>query len=297
MTDVDRLRLEYHVVDVFTDRPFAGNPLAIVLGGESLTTVQMQRLAEQFHLSETAFPLFPPDVDGADYQLRIFTPEVELPFAGHPSVGTAWLLRSLGRLELGTARQSCGAGVLALQVSEDSATVSGGEPMLADVADRDAALAAVGLGASDLSGPPVKVASVGLPYVVLPVHVSALSRCEGDLKLLRGFFGLPNELTGVYVVAWEDAVANVAARMFASDIGAVEDPATGSAALAFGVYAAGQGLIPDGVTTINISQGVQLGRPSKLRVDVEVQDGAVFHTQVTGKVAPVATGTIEVPPL
>ena len=191
MTDFDRSRLEYHVVDVFTDRPFAGNPLAVVLGGESLTTEQMQTLAGQFRLSETAFPLFPPDVDRADYQLRIFTPEVELPFAGHPSVGTAWLLRSLGRISAGTALQSCGAGVLALQVTEASATVSGGEPILADVVDQDTAIAAVGLDASDLIGLPLKVASVGLPYVVLPVKWSALSRCEGDSRLLRGFFGLP----------------------------------------------------------------------------------------------------------
>lgn len=297
MADLDRSRLEYHVVDVFTDRPFAGNPLAVVLGGESLTTEQMQRLAEQFHLSETAFPLFPSDVEGADYQLRIFTPEAELPFAGHPSVGTAWLLRSLGHLAGGTARQSCGAGVLALQVAEDSATVSGGEPMYADVFDRDAALAAVGLETSDLSGSPVKVASVGLPYVVLPVVRSALARCHADLRLLRGFFGLPNELTGVYVVAWEDSVTKVTARMFASDIGGVEDPATGSAALAFGVYAAGQGLIPDGSTTITVSQGAEMGRPSQLRVTVEAQGGVVLDTEVTGKVAPVATGTIAVPPL
>ena len=95
-----RSRLTYHIVDVFTDEPFSGNPLAVVLDADHLSTDQMQRLAAEFQLSETAFPLTPSQADmklGANYRLRIFTPVTEIPFAGHPSVGTAWLMRELGR--------------------------------------------------------------------------------------------------------------------------------------------------------------------------------------------------------
>lgn len=291
----DRAKLEYHVVDVFTDRAFAGNPLAVVLGGEDLTTGQMQQLANEFHLSETTFPLFGGDLQGADYQLRIFTPEVELPFAGHPSIGTAWLLRTLGRIESGAASQLCGAGVLALDVSEESATISGGEPMFGEPVDPMAAVRAVGLAESDLADGPIAVASTGLPYVVVPVHPAALARCVGDIAALREPFGIVNEMTGVFVVAWDEEPTKVRARMFAGDIGAVEDPATGSAALAFGAYLVGAGLVSDGETTIEIGQGVELGRPSQLRVAVVADAGRVLRTQVSGQVVPVASGTIAVP--
>src|SRR5882724_7553064 len=114
--------LDYHVVDVFTDRAFTGNPLAVVLGGDELTSAQMQAIAREFNLSETTFPL-PPTTAGADYRVRIFTPSQELPFAGHPSIGTAWVLRSLARLETGTATQECGAGLLAVDVDPRGATL------------------------------------------------------------------------------------------------------------------------------------------------------------------------------
>lgn len=288
-------KLDYHVVDVFTDRAFAGNPLAVVLGAEELNTVQMQQMANEFHLSETTFPLFGGDLRGADYQLRIFTPEVELPFAGHPSIGTAWLLRSLRRIKPGGASQLCGAGVLALEVAEDSAIISGGEPMFGEPVDPMAAVRAVGLAESDLAHAPIAVASTGLPYVVVPVQPSALARCVGDIAALREPFGIVDEMTGVFVVAWDDEPTMARARMFAGDIGAVEDPATGSAALAYGAYLVGAGLVSDGETTIEISQGVELGRPSQLRVTVLAEAGRVVRTQVSGQVVPVASGTISVP--
>ncbi len=106
------------MVDVFTDRAFAGNPLAVVLGADALADHQLQALAREFHLSETAFPV-DPGGEGADYRLRIFTPSVELPFAGHPSVGTAWLMVHLGRLAPGRVVQRCGAGDLPLEVAVD----------------------------------------------------------------------------------------------------------------------------------------------------------------------------------
>src|SRR5512133_457124 len=114
--------LAYHVVDVFSERPFEGNPLAVVLDADELSTDALQTVALEFHLSETAFPMHS---EVADYRLRIFTPVMELPFAGHPSVGTAWLLARLGRIRHGAVRQECGAGVLPVDVTAEGATLTG----------------------------------------------------------------------------------------------------------------------------------------------------------------------------
>src|SRR5687767_14016150 len=110
--------LDYHVVDVFTADAFAGNPLAVVLDADALSGEQLAALAMEFNLSETAFPMFSSVPSGADYRLRIFTPGSELPFAGHPSVGTAWLLASLQLVAYGRVVMSCGARLLPLTVAE-----------------------------------------------------------------------------------------------------------------------------------------------------------------------------------
>ncbi len=129
--------LSYEIVDVFTDRPFTGNPLAVVFGGDDLGRDQMQALAREFHLSETVFVL-PPTVDGATYRARIFTPEEELPFAGHPSVGAAVTQMRRGLFRPGLVFQECGAGVLPIDVEDGSrATLTGGRPMHGPAVDPD----------------------------------------------------------------------------------------------------------------------------------------------------------------
>src|SRR3954449_7331869 len=129
--------LQYEVVDVFAPRAYAGNPLAVVFDADELSTEQCQALAFEFHLSETSF-LCAPTEDGADYRVRIFTPFAELPFAGHPSVGAAHTLVRTGRLPAGTLQQECGAGVLAIAVDEDGATLTGGRPTVEDGPDAGA---------------------------------------------------------------------------------------------------------------------------------------------------------------
>ena len=287
--------LTYHIVDVFTDTRFTGNPLAVVLDGENLTTGQMQRLAAEFHLSETAFPLSPTAEQrarGADYQLRIFTPEVELPFAGHPSVGTAWLLRRLGLIPVGQIRQLCDEGLLPLEVTDDVVTLDGGRPRLSEPVDPSPVLAAVGLDFPDMVGHAPRIASAGLDYAILPVRADALSRCRPDMGLLRSVFSYPNDATGVYVVAWERAPRRVQARMFAGDIGGPEDPATGSAALALGVYLGGEGLLPVGLSAVEVKQGVEMGRSSTLRLACEVDSDGASLVRVSGGAVHVAEGRI-----
>jgi trans-2,3-dihydro-3-hydroxyanthranilate isomerase len=304
--DQDQRMLDYHVVDVFTDVAFAGNPLAVVLGSEGLTTSQLQALAREFHLSETAFPQAPSDDDreaGADYRLRIFTPEVELPFAGHPSVGTAWLLSRLGQLSPGTVHQACGEGVLPLDVATDGrrVTLTGGLPHVSDPIDPAGALSAVGLAVRDLLGPPSVVAGTGLGYAVVPVVAGALGAAKPDLEALRQVFRHPNEATGVYLVSWDTSGADpsptsVRARMFAGDVGVTEDAATGSAALALGAAWPVLRPVEDGVARIDVVQGVEMGRPSLLQVAVDVADGRARRTTVTGSTVHVAQGRVAVPP-
>lgn len=291
-------RLTYHVVDVFTDEPFSGNPLAVVLDADHLSAKQMQCLATEFQLSETAFPLMPSEADqksGADYRLRIFTPTAEIPFAGHPSVGTAWLMRELGRVSSGTIRQRCGAGLLPLVLDGKRVTLTGGTPELSDPVDPSSAPAAVGLGAKDMLGQESRIASAGLAYTILPVHRAALDRCVPDMALLRRFFCYPHEATGVYVVSWGSSVSQVEARMFAGDLGAAEDAATGSAALALGVYLGGTGLLSAGTSVIEVRQGVVMGRPSHLSVACDVVGDVVKEVRVSGTAVHVAEGTVVVP--
>ncbi|GAB2687619.1 PhzF family phenazine biosynthesis protein [Thalassiella azotivora] len=290
-------QLEFEVVDVFTRTPFTGNPLAVVTGGEDLTTAQMQALAREFHLSETAFPLRPTPAEaerGVDYRLRIFTPTTELPFAGHPSVGTAWLMAARGRVRPGRVVQACGAGDLPLDVSPDGGpvTLTGGTPTLGRELDGAAVAATVGLDAGDLAGHVVREAGTGNEFAYLLVRPEAVPRAHAADTSVLGTHG-------VYVVGWPaDASAGpVRARLFAGDIGVAEDPATGSAALGLAVHAVACGLLPgEGVSRFEVLQGVELGRPSTLRVEVEARDGRAVAARVTGDVVPVSRGTVAVPP-
>lgn len=281
------MTLGYHVVDVFTDRAFAGNPLAVVLDGDDLSTEQMQKIASEFNLSETTFPVRPTQA-GADYLLRIFTPRTELPFAGHPSVGSAWLLRSLGRIGSGRVVQECGAGLLPLEVADDEVVLTGGQPVVGAPVEAAPFLAAVGLPGSAATGVPVRWAGTGIEFGFVNVHDDAVARCEPDLPRLAA---LGN--AGVSVFSYADGRAH--ARVFAAGAGVPEDPATGSAALGLGVWLAASGLVGDGETSYVVEQGAEMGRPSTLRCVVRVVDGRAVEGRVAGSVVPVAQGQIALP--
>ncbi len=279
--------LTYHVVDVFTDRPYAGNPLAVVLGADALTTEQMATIAKEFNLSETAFPLADPE---ADYHLRIFTPGAELPFAGHPSVGTAWLMASLGRVAYGRVVMRCQVGLLPLTVTAERAEVTGGTPSAGEPVDPLPLLAAVGLGPADLGAGAARECTTGLPYAFVEVRPDAVARARPDPAAV----GAASPVFAVVVLAWDAATRTAHARVFSTDI--PEDPATGSAATALGAWLAASGYVPaDGETSYVVRQGAEIGRPSRLDGTVVTRGGVAVECRVAGAVAPVATGTIRVP--
>ena len=277
--------LPYHVLDVFTDRPYAGNPLAVVLDGDDLSTESMQAIAREFNLSETTFPT---SSDRADYAVRIFTPGTELPFAGHPSIGTAWLLARLGRIPAGEVRQDCAAGVLPVAVTGSGATLTGGAPTVSDPLDAEPLLHSVGLEAGSLAGiAPPRTAGTGLEWTYLAVEADAVGRAAPD------WIGLARSVpsTGLAVFSWAEGVAHLRAMTTEG----FEDPATGSAALGFGVYLAASGLVRDGTTEYRIHQGAEIGRPSTLYGTVTTEGGTVSAVTVRGGVVPVATGEITPP--
>ncbi len=281
-----RATLAYEVVDVFTDRPFAGNPLAVVLDADDLDAAAMQTLAAEFGLSETAFPLTPGP--GADYRLRIFTPEVELPFAGHPSVGAAWVLHRLGRLATGDAVQECGAGLLPVRVGPDEVVLSGGPPVVGPEVDPAPLLAAVGLTAADLDGT-ARRAGCGIDFTYLPVVAGAVARAVPDSAALRGL----DLGTGLSLTSYAQGRAH--SRVLVPGVGIAEDPATGSAAVGLGVFLAAAGRVGEGTTHYVVEQGAEVGRPSTMRCTVRVEAGRAVATTVGGAVLPVARGEVQRP--
>lgn len=293
-------RLAYDVVDVFTGPGAPGNPLAVVHGAGDLSSAQLVALARGFGFSESAFPV----PLGADrYALRIATPDVELPFAGHPSVGAAWVLRERGEVIADVVEQRCAAGPVTLRHEPDGVCwLSGATPTDRGVVPGEALLEAVGLGGDDVVAPAV-VAGTGLDFAYMLVQPDAVARVVADraavtagLAPLRERLGVP--VAGVAVVGWPGSLAGepLEVRMLADDIGdEVEDPATGSAALGLQVALAGLRLLPDGESAFTLHQGRYVGRASVLRCRARVRSAAVVSAEVGGHVTPVSRGTVEVP--
>lgn len=282
----------YEIVDVFTDRPFAGNPLAVVFGAEALAKDQMQALAREFNLSETVFVL-PPE-SGGTYRARIFTPEAELPFAGHPSVGAAVTSVRRGLATPGRLIQECGAGLLPIDVTEaGSATLTGGTATLSDPIPAGPLLSLVGLGSEDLvTGAAPRRAGCGLEFTYLPVRHEALATAWAD-PAIAARIGVPQ----ISVFAWDAEKRSAQARVFAPGVAVAEDPATGSAALGLGVFLVASGWLPaDGTSAYQIHQGIEIHRPSLLECTVTASGGTVTAATVAGHVVAVAQGTIAIPP-
>jgi trans-2,3-dihydro-3-hydroxyanthranilate isomerase len=291
--------------DVFTDTRFAGNPLAVVLDAEGLDDAQMQQVAREFNYSETTFVL--PAEHGHDRRVRIFTPSREVPFAGHPNVGTAFVLASLG--ELGDIDDPLvvtfeeRAGLVPVSVRrldgdriwcelKAPETLSlGPELPVAAVA------AAVGLTSDDLvtDRHAPRVASVGLEFIVAELaDRSALERARPDEVALERLSTLGASTADIHLyVADSTGGFDLRARMFAPFDGVAEDPATGSANCALvGLLASLGGT--DGERSWRIAQGVEMGRPSVLDARAERTGGEVTGVWIGGSCVLVSDGTIEV---
>jgi trans-2,3-dihydro-3-hydroxyanthranilate isomerase len=293
------MRLPYDIVDVFTDQPFAGNQLAVVHGAGDLTGAQCLALAREFNYAETTFPV---PVDQGRYATRIFTPGTEIPFAGHPTLGTAWVLRSRGELGDGEVVQECGAGEIGVRLEGDQVELSATpRDLVGPVADELAAalLADLGLAMTDLAGP-VWVAGCGLTFAHVPVVADAVPRAHVSMTPLSQYVPAietrdPFEGINLFAVSGSAPALQVRSRVFVPGLAVPEDAATGSAAAGLGVALVAAGLLPEG-GTYEITQGLEMGRPSRLLGRVDVADGAATRCHVAGGVQPIASGEIAVPP-
>lgn len=294
------MRRRYTIIDVFTDTKLAGNPLAVVVDGDGLDDRTMQAVAREFNLSETVFCVTPRDpVNSA--AIRIFTPAAELPFAGHPTIGTAIVLGLLRAPDL-VAREDVGLvleekiGCVACSVRHrrgEAAHAHFDVPMLpepAGTAPPIAELAAVlGLEAADIGFGTHRPSrfSAGNPATFVPVAtLEALARVRLRPSDERTIFY-------AYTPAERRGAPTYRARMLATGLGVSEDPATGSVAAAFPVVLLAHEMLADGTHDCVLLQGVEMGRPSRIGVAFAVAGGRVASVTIGGSAVIVAEGTLD----
>ena len=295
------MQCEFVTVDVFTGRRFGGNPLAVFPNAAGLTTEQMQSIANEFNLSETTFVL-PPQDSAHTAQVRIFTPKFEMPFAGHPNVGTGFVVAR--RLEVpGPLKFEEIAGLVPIEVLRDGETVIGArltapQPLsCGDEVAVDVIAAACSLSSGDIETrhhAPC-VASCGTRFMFAEVKTrEALARATPRSDIFAQNFPVDGT-TGIHLYVRDglDGI-DVRTRMFAPLHGVAEDPATGSANVALVGLLASLRPERDLSLQLRIAQGVEIGRPSLLDASAEKRGGIVVETRIGGRCIPVLAGTIEV---
>ncbi len=292
--------LRFNTVDVFTDEGYAGNPLAVVMGGADLSGAQMQRIAREFNLSETVFVL-PSTRPDAALRLRIFTPLEELPFAGHPTIGAACLLASKGLVPRGN--EVCftleeGVGPVAVRVKHlpgdlpYAELTAAQEPQFSPAAAAGAIAETMGLSEDAVgAGGPI-VANCGLPMLLVPLRApELLAGVDTDFNRLPGLLkSCAAHSVYVYAQGYE---GELRARMFSPGIG--EDPATGSAALALAARLAADSAEAEIALSWTVHQGEEMGRPSRLFISADKSAGRVSALRVGGYTVSVMEGHLNAP--
>jgi trans-2,3-dihydro-3-hydroxyanthranilate isomerase len=299
---------KFTLVDVFTSRPFGGNQLAVFTDAAGISDAEMQALARELNFSESTF-VTESDTAGAVRRVRIFTPAREIPMAGHPTVGTTWVLASRGQILLKSARVVTDA---TLQLGIGPVTVSiestNAKPEFVWMTHREAEFGAIrrdfarvanalGIAKADIRDDlPLQIVSTGFPFICVRLRSGdALARCAPNQAALAALFEANEQRLQIYMfVANEQGAFAVRARMFAPHTdGIPEDPATGSAAAPFGAYAAACGLIkPEPSASFLIQQGVEMGRPSEIHVEVVRKDRGALGIRIGGRCAIVGEGAV-----
>lgn len=302
-------RYQFFTADVFTDRAFGGNPLAVFSDGQGLTDALMQRVARELNLSETVFVL-PPDDPANTRRLRIFTPATELPFAGHPTVGTAFVLAMIGEIPLETEvteivfEEGVGPVPVAIRGAQGQPQFSqlsvarlpefGSEtPPIEDLAST------LSLSPDDIltgeEGP--QVVSCGVPFLFVPLRNRA---ALGRARMHRGLWETHLAQSAgpqVFLFCHDPELpgSNIRARMFAPAMGIEEDPATGAGASALAGYLAARDAAAEGSLAWTVEQGFEMGRPSLLEIEADKAGGAITAVRVGGRSVMVSEGSMEIP--
>ncbi len=293
--------IPFHTLDVFTETPFAGNPLAVVLGADGLTTAQMQTIAREFNLSETIFVMAPRDPANTA-RVRIFFPTAEIPFAGHPTIGCAILLAEQAHegdfSTTITLEEEAGLVPVAVTRRDGRITAELTAPVLPYPAGGtpDAALVAAALDlAPENLGPHLPGTHEGGPgFLYAPIaSLDALARArpvEPHWSRLIAAHGVDS---AYLYTRGEDC--DFRARMFSPTAGIPEDPATGSASAILASQLLANGAIADGTTALTLHQGVEMGRPSILRLTIEAAGGALTAVRIAGSAVRIGEGRLRLP--
>ena len=284
-------RHEYTLVDVFTDRKFGGNQLAVFTDGRGIDSETMQAVAKELQIAETTFVL-PKEKDG-DYKVRIFTPGKELPFGGHPAVGTTWVL-SGGKD--GTLRLELGVGTIGVTVKDRFVEMEQPRPTFGpELEVRTKLIDAIGEVIDDRSPAPHQVVSCGNEFLFAAVDgLGGMQDIKVNTSALESLLGEVGAM-GLYVwttLETANAGSTVHGRMFAPSVGIPEDPATGSAAGPLGAYLVRYGLARAGETIV-AEQGFEIGRPSFLHIRIDGTREEITGVHVGGNVVNVGGGWME----
>jgi trans-2,3-dihydro-3-hydroxyanthranilate isomerase len=301
------MKLRFITADVFTNRPFTGNQLAVVPDARAIPEELLLPLAREFNYSETTF-VYPPEKPGHTRRVRIFTPGAEIPFAGHPTIGTAFVLAALGEIPLTGGETRI---VLEEQVGPVPVTIRARDGVAVGAQLSVAKLPEVGppppprttlaellsLEPSQLLGGPngPQAVSCGLPFLIVPVKdraavASAHVRMDVWESTLKRYWA-----PDIMVVARDPELddSDLRARVFVPGLAVPEDPATGSCAAALAGYLAARETAPNGSFHWVMEQGFEMGRPSMLELDADKRDGAVVAVRVAGDCVLVSEGSMD----
>ncbi len=288
----------FHIVDVFAEKPYAGNPLAVVLETDELPESAMQAIAAETNYSETAFVATDPDPDGA-FRVRLFTPAREIGFAGHPILGTGWVVRQhvlAGEKDFVWLRFAIGDVSVTFEANDDGDLAWFRAPpmSLGMIVPREEMAAAIGLSPEDIArGSPVQQVSAGTSALVVPITSQrALQQSRLDLHAFRSLAarGLP-PLTYLYCSESHDAANHLCARFFFEAHGVREDPATGNGAAFLGAYLLEHNVFPQAELDLRIEQGHEVRRPSLVRLRARKGESS-REVDVGGRVFPVVSGEL-----
>jgi trans-2,3-dihydro-3-hydroxyanthranilate isomerase len=284
--------LTFYIVDVFAEERYAGNQLAVVRGGADLSDKTLQKIALEMNYSETTFVLSDEETDGG-YDVRIFTPGEEVPFAGHPTLGTAYVIQH--ELLAGPVER------ITLNLKAGEIPVTFGEvlwmrqlpPTFGATVDSASLARALNLETADLDDHyPVQEVSTGLPALIVPLRdLDALRRCKVDWERYTELAGPGKNLYVFCPEPHEDGPGDLSARMFANDLGVPEDPATGSAAGCLAAYLLEHSYLGTDSVDVRVEQGYEIGRPSLLYLRA-ASEADEMRVDVGGKVQMVARGEL-----
>src|SRR5213593_4624077 len=292
--------LSCYQADVFTDQPFCGNPVAVVLGATGLSNPELQRIAREMNLSGAVFPLPPTDPTAAA-KVRIFTPTQEIPFAGHPVLGTFYVLGKLGILPLKEpvtrVLYECNIGVFPIELyvhngDTHRVIMSQPKPQFLGAVESAKDLFEV---ATVLRLSKEQITGTKLPVMIVPVRtLTAVRSIVPDIVAINDLcarYGVNGIM--VFTTITVEQMSSVHTRMFAPPIGVTEDPATGSASGALGAYLVQNGVVEVGPTTeIVAEQGYEVDRPSRILIQVESDDDSIQQVKVGGQVVMVMEGRL-----